>query len=117
MAQTWKAGDLDVRIDVQRVTTQRNALNEPIETWATVIQGRPAAYREISTGERMRADEHGAAFDARFIVRGWKEDILTTDRILFRGRSFAVVGKPREIGSRTSPFREIMVRARGEGVR
>jgi SPP1 family predicted phage head-tail adaptor len=87
------AGRMDRRLVIQRATTSRNDLNEPIESWAnlaTVYANR----RDASAGEAYKAQEVGAELTCRFTVRysSVLAAVTPTDRILYAGRLYNITG-------------------------
>ncbi len=81
------------RIIVQRGTVIPNNLNEGQITWEQVYQCW-ADFRDVSTREKLRAQEVQADLDSRFTIR-WTTDAATitaTDRIIFGGRTFQIIG-------------------------
>lgn len=86
-------GRMRRRIEVQRATVVPNSLNEGVETWAT-IYAPWAIIADVSTREKLRAQEVQADLDTRFTIR-WSviaESISATDRIVYGGRIYGILG-------------------------
>lgn len=78
----------------------RDDFNAPVEAWQEM--GRLfAAKRDVSDGEKLRAQQLGAVLTTRFTVRwsGLAASITPTDQLLCEGVRFGIVGK-KEIGRR-----------------
>jgi SPP1 family predicted phage head-tail adaptor len=86
-------GDLTRRIVIQRATTSKDAMGQPIQTWATYTTVW-AGYSPISDGERVRANEIYANLSARFTIRysTLVASVDARDRVVFDGRTFDIVG-------------------------
>lgn len=95
------AGILDRRITIQRATVDRNALNEPIETWGTLATVYAGA-ADASAGEAYRAQEVGAQITTRFTVRhsSTTATITPTDRISYGGRLYNITAVREKAGTR-----------------
>lgn len=112
------AGNLDRRIKIQRCTTTRNGLGEPIETWSTLARVW-ASKRDMTDVERLRAAEIGEVLTTRFVIR-WSSqvaDVDGRDRVLFDGLTYNVTGVRRlghEEGFRLREAIEISAAARSE---
>ncbi|WP_075216157.1 phage head closure protein [Mongoliimonas terrestris] len=109
-----RASGLDRRIVIQRATTAPDAMNEPIQTWSKLASVL-AAKEDIRDSERYSAGAVVAKITTRFRIR-WSTtvaDVSPTDRILFDGRVFDIVGT-KEIGRREGV--EITASARAERV-
>jgi head-tail adaptor len=79
-----KAGWLDRRCAVQRVTVTQSPSGEPIETWTT-LSIRPCSYNPLGGDERFNADQYVARQQVEFIIRFADaiSDINPLDRIVF----------------------------------
>lgn len=79
-------GDLDRRIIIERATATYNALNEPVETWATYAT-LSAKRSDVSDGERNAAGQVGSYLVSRFVIRSspTTKAIRPTDRISYEG--------------------------------
>jgi len=88
-----KAGKLDRRLRIERVTTARDALGGQSESWATLATIW-AEYQPVKDGERFRAGEIGRDQLARFRIR-WSAIVATVtqrDRLVFEGAVYEIVG-------------------------
>lgn len=94
-------GKLDRRITIQRATVERNAFNEPIETWTTLAT-RWANRTDASAGEAYRAQEVGAEIACRFTVRhdSSTATVTPTDRISYGGRFYNITQVREKLGTR-----------------
>lgn len=95
-----EAGKLDRRIQILRASKTTNSLNEEIETWP-VLTTVWAAKRDVSDGERMRAQEVEAEITTRFTLR-WSSavaDVNPKDRVLYAGKTYDIFSV-KEIGRR-----------------
>jgi SPP1 family predicted phage head-tail adaptor len=104
-----RAGKLDRRITIQRVTTAPNAFNEPVETWIDVATVW-AQQRPNRGSERFSAQEINGRAVLTFHIR-YRGDVTVQNRILYRGRSWNILDI-REIGRRV--VTEIDVVTQGE---
>lgn len=100
MALAIKAGALDRRIELHRVSVSTNAFNEPVETF-TLVATLWASKVDVSDGERWRAQQVAAINMARFQTR-W--DAVTStinpkDRIKFEGEFWEILAV-KELGRR-----------------
>lgn len=66
---TFRAGDLDRLIDIQKATTTQDPSGQPIKNWATVAPHLKASYRPLAGGERYTNDQWVAFEQAEFVVR------------------------------------------------
>jgi SPP1 family predicted phage head-tail adaptor len=106
-----KAGNLDRRITILRASvTGTDDAGHPVRTW-TPLATVWAEKRDVSDGERWRAQEVAAHVTTRFRIR-WGLGVTTQDRVLHDGREYEIVGPPKEIGRREG--QEITAAARGE---
>lgn len=87
------AGVLDVTVTFQRVTIERNALGEGVETWSTLATRR-AQRADVSDAEALRAAEVGSQLTTRFKIRYSSEvgNLNAHDRLLFDGDTYNIVG-------------------------
>lgn len=86
--------DLNRRISVERAVATYNALNEPVKTWAVLID-LWAKRTDVSDGEKLAAGQVGSFVVTRFIVRhepAQRAGILPSDRIRHEGRIWSVHG-------------------------
>lgn len=92
-----RAGTLDRRITIERVTTTRNATGGLVETWAPLVFLR-AQVVSLSTGEFVRtygeAPEGLAIFRTRYLA-----GLTTADRIVYAGHTFELK-EVKEVGRR-----------------
>lgn len=88
-----RSGELDRRIQLQRLGAGRNSFNEPateFEPFATVW----AKVTPISDGERARARQTSATATHRFLIRysGQVAGITAKDRVFYNGQAFDISG-------------------------
>lgn len=97
-----KAGALDRKITIQRVTTGSTASGAVSETWATLVTLR-AELVQASTAEFQRAfgasTETAAIFRTRFYSSPYYGDVTVADRVSYEGATFSIV-EIKEIGRR-----------------
>jgi SPP1 family predicted phage head-tail adaptor len=108
-----RAGRLDRRISIERVTTAPDAFNTPVETWTTIAEVW-ASKEDIKDGERLRAQEVSAEITTRFQIR-WSTtvaDVNPKDRLTFDAKTYDIFGV-KEIGRREGI--EITAAARADG--
>ena len=104
------AGKLDRRISIERAFATTDAVGGEVLSWLP-LRTVWAEVRQISDGERWRAAEVSAFATTRFTVR-WDDDAVEeTDRILYDGGVYEIVGI-KEIGRRVG--QEITASARVE---
>ena len=87
------AGKLDRRITIERYGVTYDEFNQPIEAW-TELAKRWASKQDVSDGEKLRAAQVGATVTTRFHVRydSVTKTITAADRIVYEGRTYAIVG-------------------------
>lgn len=87
------AGKLDRKITIQRFTSEPNALNEMVETWADFFTCR-AMRRDVSDGEKFAAGQVGSSLRSRFTVRSSSETRTVTpvDRLVHDGATWSIKG-------------------------
>ena len=95
-----KAGKLDRRITLQRATVTYDALNNPVQTWATLVTVW-ASKSEISDSERVAAKEVGAEATKRFQIRYSTDvdDLNPKDRLTYNSETYQILGV-KELGRR-----------------
>lgn len=81
-------GQLDQRITIEKRTTTSNEFGETIETWSTRATVWAQA-RPLTGTERERPESTQGRANYAFVIR-YRDDVLTTDRIMWRGRAFNV---------------------------
>ncbi len=88
-----RSGDRNRRIAILRSSTTRNDLNEPIETWPTLLTVW-ASYEPVSDGEKLRAGEIYADKMARFQIlqSTATRTIDPRDRIQYDGSTWDIIG-------------------------
>ena len=94
------AGSLDRWLTLQRRVVTTNALNEDDESFVDLARVR-ASKKDLSDGERVRAQQVGAEITTRFQIR-WSVNwsgLNSKDRCECEGREYEVVGV-KEIGRR-----------------
>ncbi|WP_322990889.1 phage head closure protein [Hoeflea sp.] len=87
------AGGLDRRIVIERATVTYNALNAPVETWATYATIW-AARKDVSDGEKLAGGQVGASLSSRFTVRSSSKTkaIKPSDRVNYDGSIWSIFG-------------------------
>lgn len=87
------AGKLDRRIVFERATKVANALNEPVETWATYATVW-ASRKDISDGEKLAGGQVGASLSSRFVIRSnaTTKAITPSDRVSYDGATWSIFG-------------------------
>lgn len=88
-----RAGDLDRRIRILRFSATEDRLGAKAEGW-TPAEWIWAGRKDVSDGERVRAEAQGITLNVRFTVR-WSSltaSIKGRDRIEHDGVTFAIVG-------------------------
>lgn len=93
------AGRLDQRVELQaRGATTQNAVGENTAAWATYAT--VWAHAEPLRGrEFFAAGQQQQAVDVRFRIR-WRNDVLGTHRLLWRGVPYDIVGAPIDAGGK-----------------
>lgn len=79
-----RAGQLDVRIALQRKTSSLSSSGSPIDAWSTLTE-RWASLDALSGDERSAAEQWIAREQVRFVVR-WSVDVADfspLDRVIF----------------------------------
>lgn len=95
----YHAGQLDQRISLQRRTMTRDGGGGADESWSTyatvsaMVRPMTGREREVAMREEARADY--------LVVLRYRNDILETDRILWRGR-YLDIHFPKDLGPRTA---------------
>lgn len=90
MAQEPGAGELNERVTIQRRSSTRDAMGGQIETWqvrATLW----ARVQPMSAGEQYRRQQIQAKADWKVTIR-YNGDVLPSDRLSWRGRTFEIKG-------------------------
>ena len=90
MAKEIGAGDLRERVTIQRRSVTRDAVGAQIEAW----QVRMTAYAMVApmgAGEQYRRQQIQAKADWKITVR-YTGDVIPSDRVNWRGRTFEVKG-------------------------
>lgn len=91
-----KAGNLDRRIVIERVTKTVDEFNSPVETWAPFIT--VWAQRKDSSDRARReilaADQVGSFLLSFFVIRftAWSKTVTPTDRINYDGHIWNIKG-------------------------
>ena len=92
------AGQLDQRIELQRLTRTDDGYGGYVETWTTYASVW-ANVRPLSGRERYQAQQTQANANYRITIR-YRSDVLDADRIVWRGQAlnirFRADGGPRE---------------------
>lgn len=89
-----EAGDLDRRIDLQRLDEDsRNEMNEPVISWSSIGKFW-ARRRDVSDAERLSAAQEGSALTSRFVVRSNSvtRTLTTLDRLEHDNRIWEIQG-------------------------
>lgn len=91
------AGRLDRRVTIEAVTTARDALGQPVETWTTwktVWMGK----KDIRAAERFRADQE-IAEETTVWMSHWIDGLTAQHRLVVEDKTYDIVGLA-EIGRR-----------------
>lgn len=90
MAKEPGAGDLNERITIQRRGVTRDAIGAQIEAWQVRMQVW-AMVAPMSAGEQYRRQQIQAKADWKVTIR-YNGDVIPSDRISWRGRTFEIKG-------------------------
>lgn len=95
------AGNLDRRIQFRRATLTDDGFSQ-VETWADYGDPVWAEKRDVSDGERWRADEVAASVTSWFNVRfsTFSAGITPKDRLVCEGLEYNIVGAKEPPGTR-----------------
>ena len=81
-----RAGTLRHRIDIVRKTVTQNPVTGLVtDSWAYVYRGVPAAYRSLTSREKMAASQRQSEAEVEFEIRSGLT-IESTDKIAFNGK-------------------------------
>jgi SPP1 family predicted phage head-tail adaptor len=105
-----RAGKLDRRLTIQRVTTVPGPFNEPVETWTDVATVWAQERPDRGT-ERFSAQGLTAQVVMVFHIR-YRADVTVEDRLLYKERTWNIIDVA-ELGRRV--VTEIYAVARAEG--
>lgn len=107
-----RAGRLRHRIDIQRKITERNPETGAVieEAWETVWEKCPAAVEPLSSREFISAKAEQIEATDRMIIR-YRDGVLATMRILYRGRIYSIVGPPLADAASGRDYLSILVSA------
>lgn len=78
------------RITVQSVVSTLDSSRQPVYTYATRFANEPAAFRQVSGGEKIRGRQIEAGTNAIFEVN-YRDGYMVTDRVLFQGTYYGIV--------------------------
>ena len=78
------------RITVQSVVSTLDSSRQPIYTYTNRYANEPAAFRQVSGGEKIRGRQVEAGVSAIFEVNH-RAGYLVTDRVLFQGTYYGIV--------------------------
>ena len=95
-------GELNQRVTFQARAAGQDAMGSPNGAWADVATD-PTVWAKsanVSGRDIAAVGLHQAGLDAKFIVR-WREDILPTWRVLWRGVPHHIVGEPAALAGGT----------------
>lgn len=92
-----KAGNLDRRLTIQRVTLSQNDYGEEVETWADIARVW-AWKRDVSARERFASAQTLAERTTVFQIR-FRDDVNSKDRVVCEGRTYQITGIT-EVGRR-----------------
>ena len=84
------AGDLRERVTIQRRSVTRDAIGAQIEAW----QVRMSVYAKVApmgAGEQYRRQQIQAKADWKVVIR-YTGDVIPSDRVSWRGRTFEIKG-------------------------
>lgn len=95
-----RAGGLDRRIVIERVSVTYDEFNAPVEQWSTLATVW-ASKVDVKDGERFRADAVSSEITTRFRIRysTTVADVSPRDRISYDGRLYDIVAV-KEVGRR-----------------
>lgn len=86
-----RAGDLNRRIDFERMRKDTDELNATVASgWESFAAFVPAAFKPLSGEEIVQAGQQAGQARAEFWIR-FRDDITLTDRIKFGDRIFDIV--------------------------
>lgn len=89
-------GARDKRITIERSTETRNALNEPVKTWAPYARPWASVYYGTGTEQRQAAQTQATQVATFEILSSTKNrSIEVTDRIIFDGEIWEIRSIPR----------------------
>jgi SPP1 family predicted phage head-tail adaptor len=78
------------RITVQSVVSTLDSSRQPVYTYTTRYANEPAAFKQVSGGERVRGRQIEAGVTAIFEVN-YRSGYQVTDRVLFQGTYYGIV--------------------------
>jgi SPP1 family predicted phage head-tail adaptor len=90
-----QAGTYDQRVTIQRRNATADRLNEMVPAWQDVAtvwaRARPLRGREF-----IAASQAGSELSVEFAIR-YRDDVLATMRVQWRGKAFDIVGDPIDV--------------------
>jgi len=95
-----RAGDLDRRVELQRLVVTRDRMNAPVQNWSTLAEVAASLF-DVSDAERLSNAEVGASVTTRFRIR-WSPDVAdlnAKDRLVCEGAVYAISGV-KQVGRR-----------------
>lgn len=87
-------GALNQRVQIQRVSNTRDDMGGMIQSWATIATVW-AEVKPISAGEQFRRQQIQASASHKVTIR-YRNDLLPSDRIVWRNRTFQLKGEMNE---------------------
>jgi head-tail adaptor len=80
-----RAGRLDRKITIQRMTETQSSSGFPVEGWAAISHRRSASYRPIRGDERFSGEQWGASEQVEFAIRYSSDvaDVSPLDRVIY----------------------------------
>ena len=89
-----RAGLLRQRIDIQRRGQTRDPkTHEVIDGWVDAWKACPASFEPLSAHDLIAAQAGQSEATARIVIR-YRESVLSTMRILYRGQIYNIEGPP-----------------------
>lgn len=92
------AGELDRSIELQSFTTSTNDYNEVVQAWATYAT--VWAKMEFHTSSEATASARQYAEMGLFFTIRYRADLDPSHQLVFEGKTYRIIGRPREIGRR-----------------
>lgn len=95
-----RAGDLDRRLRLQRLTFMKDSFNADVPVWSDILEV-AASKLDVSDAERLANAEVGAVVTTRFRIRWSPEvaDLSAKDRGICEGATYEITGV-KELGRR-----------------
>ena len=75
---------------MQSVISTLDTSRQPVYSYATRFASEPAAFRQVTGGEKVRGRQIEAGVTAIFEVN-YRDGYMVTDRVLFQGTYYGIV--------------------------